>query len=118
MERNKRVKGLDVEEIVSTYLQTCGISVLERNFYCPVGEIDIVGVKQEVLIFIEVKSLKVSLEHDIYATVNQIKLRRWRRTVEYWLSYRQRHATQFQLDFIGVVIDHNHYNINHLEAIW
>ncbi len=56
---NKRAKGEDYEVAAAQYLEKNGIKVLERNFRCRLGEIDIIGTdKNRNLIFFEVKYRK------------------------------------------------------------
>ncbi len=52
---NKRVLGEDYEHIASIYLQSEGYEIIEHNFRCKIGEIDIIAKKDGYLRFIEVK---------------------------------------------------------------
>lgn len=44
------------EEIAANYLENKGFKILERNFRCRTGEIDIVAALGRVLVFVEVKT--------------------------------------------------------------
>jgi len=55
---NSRNKGNLAEDRACEYLQKLGYKIVERNFYCKGGEIDIIAYKDEVFHFIEVKSGK------------------------------------------------------------
>src|SRR3989304_7061546 len=46
------------EEIAVRHLQKLGYRILERNYRCPVGEIDIVAKDKDTIVFVEVKSRK------------------------------------------------------------
>ena len=52
---NKREKGAQKEEQVCAYLLSKGVKIVERNFRCRQGEIDIIGYDGEYLVFFEVK---------------------------------------------------------------
>lgn len=52
---NKRKVGSDKEGIAAEYLKTKGVTVLESNFRCRQGEIDLICEDGEYLIFVEVK---------------------------------------------------------------
>ncbi|MBR3646148.1 MAG: YraN family protein [Lachnospiraceae bacterium] len=52
---NKRVLGDIKEYLVTEYLSKNGYEILERNFRCRLGEIDIVAKESGYLVFIEVK---------------------------------------------------------------
>lgn len=52
---NKRRVGTSYEKIAGTYLEKQGYQVLEYNFRCRCGEIDIIARDGEYLVFCEVK---------------------------------------------------------------
>ena len=58
---NKRAKGKAGEDLACKYLEACGYRIIERNYQYGHGEIDIVAMEGDELVFIEVKSRK-SLE--------------------------------------------------------
>lgn len=47
--------GQKYEQHAETFLLKQGIKILARNFYCKGGELDLVGLDQDYLVFIEVK---------------------------------------------------------------
>ena len=52
---NARERGAFGEERAARYLQRKGYRIVERNFRCRQGEIDIIARKREILAFVEVK---------------------------------------------------------------
>ena len=48
--------GKKGEELAITQLKTLKYKVLERNYKCPLGEIDIIARDKNTLVFIEVKT--------------------------------------------------------------
>lgn len=52
---NKRKLGADYEQQAAEFLQEQGYEILERNFRCRSGEIDLIAREGEYLCFIEVK---------------------------------------------------------------
>lgn len=52
---NKRQAGAFWEEAVTAYLMRSGVNILERNYRCSRGEIDIIGFHRGCLVFFEVK---------------------------------------------------------------
>ncbi|MCI8585500.1 MAG: YraN family protein [Lachnospiraceae bacterium] len=55
---NKRKTGARYEEQAACFLEARGYRILERNFYCRQGEIDLVAEESGYLVFIEVKYRK------------------------------------------------------------
>ena len=54
----KRDFGNTGENLATEYLEKQGYTILERNFYCKQGEIDIIAKIKKTLVFIEVKTRK------------------------------------------------------------
>lgn len=80
-------KGKQSEQVVSAYLENLGYSVLERNYRCRLGEIDIIAAKGGVLCFVEVKSLTARWdESEISSMVGPVKMRRIRLTAIDYLN--------------------------------
>ncbi len=55
---NKREVGGRYEEKAKAYLESLGFSILEQNYRCRLGEIDLIGREDGYLVFIEVKHRK------------------------------------------------------------
>ena len=53
--QNNRHVGSEYEEIAADFLKDKGYDILERNYRCPVGEIDIIASRSGTIIFVEVK---------------------------------------------------------------
>ena len=53
--KNRRQIGMEYERIAGEYLQSQGYEILEYNFHCRFGEIDIIAKQGEYIVFIEVK---------------------------------------------------------------
>ena len=55
---NKRCVGKQKEELAVAFLMCCGMKILEKNFACKAGEIDVIGLHDGCLVFVEVKYRK------------------------------------------------------------
>ena len=58
MGQNKRETGASQEERAARWLEAKGVRIMERNFHCRQGEIDLVAMEGRYLVFIEVKYRK------------------------------------------------------------
>ena len=56
VKRFNRKKGMRGERLAAKYLKRCGYKIVERNFKCPFGEVDIIARQGDVLAFVEVKA--------------------------------------------------------------
>jgi putative endonuclease len=55
---NKIITGQQGEKIASDFLKKNGYKILETNFRCSLGEIDIIAREKEEIVFVEVKTRK------------------------------------------------------------
>ena len=87
---NKRTEGTEYESHAAEYLAANGIRILERNFRCKTGEIDIIGTDGRYLIFFEVKYRSGESYGTALEAVDRRKMRQICRTADY---YRIRNHT-------------------------
>lgn len=52
---NKRTIGSEYEDKAVEYMKNSGYVIVERNFYCRQGEVDIIARDGKYLVFVEVK---------------------------------------------------------------
>lgn len=55
---DKRNIGREKEELAARFLQSQGVKIMERNFSCRLGEVDLIGWDSDYLVFFEVKYRK------------------------------------------------------------
>lgn len=84
---NKRALGKRYEEKACRYLESKGMKMVEKNFRCRQGEIDLIGLHEGYLVFVEVKYRAENAGHAAEA-VTEAKQRKICRTADY---YRYRH---------------------------
>ncbi len=52
---NKKKTGSEYEEKAAAFLQHRGYKIIRKNYYCRQGEIDIIALDGDYLVFVEVK---------------------------------------------------------------
>jgi putative endonuclease len=68
--------GVRGESLAVWYLRLTGYRILERNFRCRMGEIDVIAIKRGLLVFVEVRTRGPgSMQHPI-ETVDTLKVAR------------------------------------------
>jgi len=82
---DKRERGDWGEERAARYLRLHGYRVLERNFRCRQGEIDIIAQKGDIVAFVEVKQRKNAEHGEAREFVTFSKQRRIIAAAELWL---------------------------------
>lgn len=73
---NKRQTGASYEEKAARWLESLGLQVLEKNYRCRQGEIDLIAKDGEYLVFVEVKYRRTSQKGYPAEAVNRQKQRR------------------------------------------
>lgn len=53
--KNRRATGIDYEQKAAKYLKDLGYQIIEQNFRCKIGEIDLIAREGDYLVFVEVK---------------------------------------------------------------
>lgn len=100
---NKRAVGTKNEELACEYLTNLGYKILERNFRCKVGEIDIIAIDNNCLVFTEVKFRSTSKYGTSLEAVNPKKQQTIRKVAEYYLLTRYKSSNVFlRFDVIGI----------------
>jgi Holliday junction resolvase-like predicted endonuclease len=114
----KRELGDKGEEVVCRYLEDKGYRILERNYWKPWGEIDIIAEKASKLSFVEVKSTLVHLHLDAVSresssrrinpqeNMHPAKIRRLHRAIQtYLLDHKVPENKAWQLDLACAFLD-------------
>ena len=94
--KNKQLLGSFGEDAAAAFLSKKGFTVIQRNFSCRLGEIDIIAEEGEYLAFVEVKLRKNADHGEAREFVTFSKQKRIILAAKYWLS---RHPTELQPRF-------------------
>lgn len=84
--KNNRKTGTFWERVAGKYLEQQGYFILEYNYRCPLGEIDLIASKGEKIVFVEVKYRKSNAFGYAAEAVDQKKQTKIRKTAMYYLT--------------------------------
>ena len=114
----KDVLGRRGEELAAAYLQEAGFRVLDRNYRCPDGEIDIVAADYRTLVACEVKT-RSSLRYGTpIEAVDARKLRRLRRLAVRWAATHGVIFDGLRVDVVGVLKSPDgEFTIEHVRGV-
>ena len=79
-------RGEEYEARATRFLEQAGLQVLERNFRCKVGEIDIICSQGPQLVFVEVRSRQNPRYASAAASVTRAKQRKLVRAAQFYLQ--------------------------------
>jgi putative endonuclease len=116
--RAKDVLGRSGEQAAAEYLESDGLRVLDRNWRCASGEIDIVAVERRTLVICEVKSRMGVRYGTPIEAVGRVKLARLRRLAALWLSAHGIRFDLVRIDVVGLVYDGTGgFTIEHIRGV-
>lgn len=102
------------------FLQKKGYTILDRNFRKGYGEIDIVAIHNNILVFVEVKTRTSSQFGTPFEAITSWKIRPLVKTAQYYRLTHTRVPEQMRIDAIGIII-HGYGRgdtIEHIENIY
>ncbi|MFH2145012.1 MAG: YraN family protein [Candidatus Omnitrophota bacterium] len=101
----KQRLGKEGEKFAVEFLQGKGYKILERNYRCRLGEIDIIAKEAEVLCFIEVKTRTQDTYGRPYEAVNKAKQNKIGRIALMYLKENGLSDIDLRFDVASVFID-------------
>jgi putative endonuclease len=90
------------EDLAAAHLAEAGYRILERNYRCLFGEIDIVAEEGETLVFVEVKSRRSAAYGDPQLAVGLQKQRKISRIATHYLAERHLFHRPARFDVVAV----------------
>lgn len=115
MNANSKIIGAKGEEEVCKYLIRKGYTIIDRNFRCKQGEIDIIASKLNELIFIEVKTRRnIQFGYPCEA-VGKTKQKHILNVAKYYM-WRNNIIENYNIRFDVIEVYYsNNYHINHIQ---
>lgn len=111
----KKETGKNGEDIVAEYLKELGYIVLDRNFSCKEGEIDIIAKDKDEFVFIEVKTRSNKKYGFPSEAVNKQKIKHLLRAIKYYIYLNGLADKYIRIDVVEVYIINKKFYINHIK---
>jgi putative endonuclease len=114
---HRRGRGQEAEELAAHYLERKGYRILERNFFWRGLELDIIAQSDDLIAFVEVRSLKEGVGFNPIASIRARKVTQLIRAAKVYLAKEKLWGVvDCRFDVIGVTRtrDGNH-RIEHIE---
>lgn len=110
---NRRETGEHYEEKALEYMKSEGFLLLQKNFRCRSGEIDLIGIHGNCLVFAEVKYRYSARSGYPEEAVDRRKQERICRTSDYYrLTHRQYERMQVRYDVVAVLAEEVRWHQN------
>jgi len=110
------VIGSGGERAAADFLVARGYHILERNFRCRGGEVDLIALDGGVLVFVEVKVRRTLSRGAPIEAVTAVKQARVRRAAQEYLTFCGRVFQRIRFDVMSVMKTARSTDITHLKA--
>ncbi len=100
---NRKEIGFLNEKKAQQIIQEKGYEILDTNFSCPYGEIDIICRDGDCIVFIEVRSKKNPNFGLPEETVTPVKQKKIVKTAQYYLSINNVDFEQVRFDVVSIL---------------
>ncbi len=106
--------GAKGEEIACNFLLTRGYSILERNYRWKHLEVDIIALKEEELVFVEVKTRNSTIFGEPYSAVTRAKQKQIIQVANAYINSKKLDYYS-RFDVFSIILNRNETKIEHIE---
>jgi putative endonuclease len=107
--------GAKGEELAAAFLLRNGLQIIERNFRCKGGEVDIVAKDGNTFVFVEVKTRKTLAYGVPQQAVTPFKQRQISKAALTWLARKQLSDVPARFDVIAIILESSYcHQVEHI----
>lgn len=99
-----KARGYHAEQAAAQYLEQQGLRIQASNFSCRAGEIDLIAVEDDSLVFVEVRARRTGSLVNGADSVNGTKQRRLIRAARFYLHRHALNESFCRFDLVAVRI--------------
>jgi putative endonuclease len=110
----RRTLGSTGESLAADLYRRLGFRIVDRNWRCRSGELDLVVAAGDLLVFCEVKTRRSDYFGSPAEAVGYQKQARLRRLAAAWMNERRLGAVNVRFDVVSVVMGESQPQITHL----
>ena len=104
MKMQKKELGKKGEEIAIRFLKKKGYRILEKNYVCKMGEMDIIAREKDTLAFIEVKTRTTTAFGPPQLAVNLTKQMQLSKVALYFLKEKKLEDVKARFDVVAILL--------------
>jgi len=111
----KQVLGKEGERVAEQYLRKKGYRLVERNYRCAVGEVDLIALDRRVIVFVEVKTRS---GHGFGTPLEAVQPRKQRKMIQaaqFFLTQKKLHQRDARFDVVGISWPGGQPVVEHIE---
>jgi putative endonuclease len=111
----KQTLGREGEAVAEQFLRKKGYKVVERNYRCSAGELDLIVLDRRVVVFVEVKTRSGRGFGSPLEAVEFRKQRKMIRAAQFFLSANKLHQRDARFDVVGIYWSGREPVVEHIE---
>jgi putative endonuclease len=100
---NRKSLGTWGEDCACSFLTNQGFSIVARNIRSPYGEIDILAQKENLLVFVEVKTRSNTVNGYPEAAITEMKIKHMEESIQWYLDQHADIKDNWRVDVISVI---------------
>lgn len=106
------LKGREGENMAANYLKKIGYKIVEKNYHCKFGEVDIIALDKEILTFIEIKTRSSRKHIPPEFTVTKRKQGKIKKTAEHYIGKHRITSRDCRFDIVAITMEKDANTIN------
>jgi len=103
----RRDTGILGERLACDFLGKNGYNILETNYRCSEGEIDIIAEQEETLVFVEVRTKRSEQFGSPEESITPAKMERLRAVAAHYGQNREGLPASWRIDVVAIQLDRN-----------
>jgi putative endonuclease len=111
----KQILGKEGERIAEMYLRKKGYRLVERNYRCLAGELDLIALDRHVIVFVEVKTRMDDRFGGPFDSVHRRKQQKMVKAAQFFLSQQRLHQREARFDVVGITFVDQKPVIEHIQ---
>lgn len=105
------------EKIAADYLEDIGYQIIEKNFNCKQGEIDIIAKDKEEIVFVEVKTRTNMMYGKPVEAVDMNKQKHIYNSAKYYLYKKSLENIFVRFDVLEIYLSNKKIKVNHIKQV-
>jgi putative endonuclease len=102
--RDRQRCGSEGERLAGAFLAARGYTIVERNFRCAAGEIDLIVLDGRTVVFCEIRTRRSRSAGSALESVTWLKQRQVVRVAEIYLARHRLHAHPTRFDVVAIEV--------------
>lgn len=101
----RAILGRRGERCAERYLRRLGYRIITRNYTCPAGELDLIALDRDIIVFIEIKTRTDEDTEQAFRAITPAKKRHILGAASYFLQHTRRQNHPCRFDVVAVLRD-------------